>query len=138
MTPRILFALVEAWRDGQGMGADRAISNWANDVQWYADYADKRHALHGVVSANWNDLDRYDRETRTRVNVSDVPSRVCRLLERFGVDIEWCDQVTSCSDCGNCIQTEPDCYSWTPEYVVGDGEILCTECIDYPDNAERS
>lgn len=128
MTPRILFDLLESWRNGDGLGKDRRIQNWAEEVRWFEGYADGSEAPHGVVSANWNDLDTYDRETQKRVHVSDVPSRMCALFERMGVAIEWSDQVTACNTCYRCIQTEPDSYSWTPQYILGDGEITCAEC----------
>ena len=108
----------------------RQLCSWANGVQWFEKYADKRDAPKGIVAANWNDLDTYNSETRTRETTSTIPSRMCRLFERYGVEIEWSDQVSTCDDCGGCIQTEPDCYSWTPEFTVGDGSIVCAECCD--------
>jgi hypothetical protein len=123
MTPNVLFELLRSWQDGRG-----PLASWANEVQWFESYADGRDAPKGIVSANWNDLDRYDPDTRSRVKVSDVPRRVCALFERMGVEIEWCDQVTSCGGCGRCIQTEPDSYSWEPDYILTDGDIYCAEC----------
>lgn len=128
--PKHLSALIEAWREGRGEGRDRRIRSWAEEVQWFEDYADGSGGTageHGVVAANWNDITHWN--GNERVEVSDIPSRMCDLFERHGYSIEWCDQVSSCCGCYKCIQTETDCMSWTPAFMVGDGEILCQECI---------
>jgi hypothetical protein len=48
-----------------------------------------------------------------------------------GVRYNWGydDEYTICSDCGNIIRTSPDSYSWTPNYYVGDGYIVCKDCV---------
>lgn len=85
-------------------------------VDWYEGYADDSDAApHGIVSANWN---------------NPTLERAGRCLEAVGVEIEWCDSVTSCGDCGRCIQTQPDHHGWRPKFVVGDGYITCLQCMD--------
>jgi uncharacterized cysteine cluster protein YcgN (CxxCxxCC family) len=136
-TARLLFDLIQKWESlpwNTGTALQKRLSSWANGVTWYESYADGREAPKGIVAANWNDLEgEWDPVTRTRAHVSDVPSRMCDLFEKYGVEIEWSDQVSSCDGCGKCIQTEPDSYSWQPEFVVGDGDITCAECAG--DNA---
>lgn len=137
MNAQHVWSLIEAWREGRGEGKDYPVRNWAEEVQWYEDYAEGSSGsehTRGVVSANWNDLDVYDPATKKRVKVSDIPSRMCDLFERLGFLIEWSDQVTSCGGCGKCILTEPDCMSWGPGFMVGDGAIECAECCE--SNAE--
>ena len=125
-----LFALVEAWREGKGEGSDYMIRSWAEEVQWYEDYAEGTHNTAGecgVVSANWNEIATW--RNGERIVISDIPKRMGDLFERHGVSIEWCDTTAMCGGCYKCIQTEPDCMSWTPGFMVGDGEILCSGCI---------
>lgn len=45
------------------------------------------------------------------------------------------DGYSTCGSCYGAIQTEPDCFSWTPDYVVGDGDIYCG-CCSRMDNAQ--
>lgn len=137
MNAQHVWNLIEAWRDGKGEGANWRIRNWAEEVQWYEDYAEGSSGsahTRGVVSANWNDLTEYRKGgvngLGERVQISDIPSRMSDLFERLGFSIEWSDQVTSCHECGKCIQTEPDCWSWTPGFMVGDGTIECAECAE--------
>lgn len=82
------------------------------------------------VTGNWNDIDRYDAETQTRVKVSNIPGRLFDALERIGVNGEWYDEWDQCSDCYRLIRTQPDSYGWTPQYVVSDdGEMVCRDCM---------
>lgn len=128
MRAQHVWNLIEAWREGRGEGADRRIRSWAEEVQWYEDYADgSGSAPKGLVTANWNDITEW--HGNERVEVSDIPSRVCSLFERCGLEINWCDEVSMCDGCYKAIQTEPDCFSFRPSFMVGDGEILCQECI---------
>lgn len=83
-----------------------------------------------IATGNWNDDDRYDNDTRTRVVTSDVPSRLASVLEKLGVEIEWEDEWSSCSDCGKLVRTSADSYHWQPNYVLGDGELLCHDCVE--------
>lgn len=56
-------------------------------------------------------------------------SRVAKVLEHLGVEMEWSDKWMSCGDCGKLVRSQPDCYSWTPSYVIlHDCELLCCEC----------
>jgi hypothetical protein len=104
------------------------VGNRIDEAQVYEESAEPgdNDGIH--IAMNWNDVDTYDRVHGRKV-ISDLPSRLCNIFEKMGVNIEWSDQVSSCSDCGKMIRTSPDSYSWQPNFVVGDGEILCHECI---------
>src|ERR1019366_1344343 len=112
MTPRIVFKLLEAWESlpwNTGTDADKRKASFANGLQWFDEYADGRSAPNGIVAANWNNADTYDKELQKRITYPErIESRLCAIFEKLGVEIEWSDQVSSCSDCGKCIQTEPD------------------------------
>lgn len=45
-------------------------------------------------------------------------------------EIGFSDEYTECYSCGKLIRTSPDCYSWTPDFLRTDCEILCSECYD--------
>lgn len=139
MTPRIVFDLIEAWQSipwNSATDADKRKSSFANEITWYSEYADGREAPKGIVAANWNDADYYDKLTKTRIEYPErLQSRLCAVFEKLGVEIEWFDMCTSCADCGKCIQMQPDCYSWQPDYIESDnGETLCSQCAE--DDAE--
>lgn len=84
-----------------------------DNCQWHAEYAEPGYSTMpaGIVTGNYNDCPHF-----------------AAALEALGVECEWEDEWCSCSDCGGLVRTEPDCMSWEPAYVVGDGELLCTEC----------
>lgn len=54
--------------------------------------------------------------------------RVARLLEKLGIELEWCDEWTFCTKCHKLVRTEANSYDWTPSYYELDGEIVCEEC----------
>lgn len=75
----------------------------------------------GVLFADWNIF----------------PRGVDTVLERAGYAIEWQDEWATCADCNKAVRTSPDSYSWQPYYLlVNDCEIVCLDCIDWPDYLE--
>ena len=45
------------------------------------------------------------------------------------------DEYSVCEHCNKAFRTSPDSYSWVANYWVGDGFILCEDCVrkDYSD-----
>jgi hypothetical protein len=82
-----------------------------------------------IATGNWNNVNTYDQTTQTSVRVSSLPSRLGGVFEKLGIEIEWSDEWSECSDCGKLFRTQGDSYSWQPSYVMGDGEIICHECV---------
>lgn len=123
MTPH--YALKVAIAQAERMGL---TNSHVHDIQWYAGFADGSPAPKGAYVGNWNDDDTYDRVKRERVKTSNLPSRLCKIFERMGVEIEWCDMVSSCDDCNLLVQTEPTSYFWEPDFIVGDGFLKCHKC----------
>jgi hypothetical protein len=105
------------------------VSDHIDGIQIYTESSEPGDDDCIYIVANWNNVDVYDRASNSRVVISDLPSRLCNIFEKMGVNVEWSDEVSSCSDCGKMIRTSPDSYSWQPNFVVGDGEILCCVCI---------
>ena len=70
-----------------------------------------------IATGNWNDVDG-----------STLPSRIQDLFEAMGIETEWSDEWTECSECYGLIRTEPDSYHWVPEYTYIDGYV-CHACL---------
>lgn len=81
-----------------------------------------------IATGNWNDIYKYENGERTFV--SDIPSRVGKLLEKIGVEIEWEDEWAECSNCGKLVRTSPNTYGWQPSFKLMDCELLCIDCIE--------
>jgi hypothetical protein len=101
---------------------------YIESAQGYAEpgYTDPDGA---IVLSNWNDRTRYDRETGSFETEDDTPSRIGRILERMGCEIEWEDEWVSC-ECGKVFRTSPDSYLWTRSGYIGDGWVSCAECLE--------
>lgn len=113
-----------------------AIGNSVDTIRLHCGWAGKHATDELIATGNWNAVDRYDAELKQRVDVEDTAKRVGDMLERLGFELEWSDMTSTCDDCGKLIRTEPDCYSWTPSYVIGDGCITCDGCLDPEDHLE--
>lgn len=62
---------------------------------------------------------------------------VLEFLEKE-FDLQWADEWAQCYECMKFVRTQPDDYSWSPSYAIQNGcELLCLECIDYPELLEE-
>jgi len=59
-----------------------------------------------------------------------IKDRVIDILDKKNIEWGYYDEYTTCHECYNAIRTSPDSYSWIPEYHLGDGFIVCKDCID--------
>lgn len=110
------------------------IENWTNG---YAEPGYHDPEL-GILFGDWNNETRYDKETQTRVEVSDRHSRFSAIAEHAGYGIEWYDEWSTCGDCGKAVRTSADSYSWQPAYVIlNECELVCHECLDWADYLQR-
>lgn len=86
------------------------VFNYANE------YAEPGYSLaegqRGVLFGNWNCLSRAGLD----------------LLEQ-SYALEWCDEWSTCSDCGKAVRTSPDDMSWSPSYLIDEGGLTCVECL---------
>lgn len=72
-----------------------------------------RDPAKGILFNNWNYF----------------PARVTDLLERYGYEIEWSDEWSTCQECGKAVRTSPDSYGWQPSYfIMNDCELFCVDC----------
>lgn len=60
-----------------------------------------------------------------------IPSRVARVLEAAGVNVEWSDEWVRCGDCYRAFRTSPDSYSWTMygAYSEDGCDYYCADCL---------
>lgn len=84
-----------------------------------------------ILSANWNNRRRWDRETGKSIVTDARPERIARILERLGCELEWCDEWESCDECNGAVRTQPNGFCWVPSYqLVDECAIYCAECYD--------
>lgn len=126
----LTFKVIEAAKNSikEGCRAHRHLE-WAEVYSSYAEpgYTDEEHP---IVIANWNhDFDAYDAYEQ-----KELMSRVINIFDKIGVSYEWCDEWTSCHECNSLVRTSPDCYSWTPSYVIWESTLVCINCLS--DSAE--
>jgi hypothetical protein len=88
---------------------------WDDDEVWFR--------------ANWNDRGGYGRDTE-HIRADFVPGRLENVLERMGIGTYWCDEYYTCDECYRLMRTEPDSYSWQPEYVAHEYGYTCIDCVD--------
>jgi hypothetical protein len=106
-------------------------SNRLEEMDWRENYWDDSCTSElGVYAGNWNTLDAYER-TQVRVDVpgGEWPKVLAERLERLGAAVVWCDQHSTCDDCGRLIRTDADHMGWRPDFYVGGGEITCIGCL---------
>ena len=87
-----------------------------------------------VATGNWNKITKWNNETKVRDSISDLPERLFDILTKLGVECEWSDEWSSCSDCGKLVRTTGDSYHWQPSFTVTDDGCICLECIDPADH----
>lgn len=84
----------------------------------------------GVIAfCNWNTISSYNNATQKRVDVDDIPNRLCAALEKIGVEIEWSDEWAVCEGCQKAVRTQPDSHGWKRSYTDDDC-LVCRDCVD--------
>ena len=102
------------------------------DFQFASEYAEPGYSQpeSGIVFGNWNPACGFDvpRDHQKR----DPVSRLAKILEKAGYELEWEDEWTTCQECGKAVRTQPDCYHWTSHYrILNDCELICLDCMDW-------
>lgn len=121
---RILRAAARSVPTSQGRNHIEAIEL---HVQGYAEpgYGDPASGV--IALGNWNTVTRY--VNGQLVTLDEVPSRVGNLLEKIGVELQWCDEWAACDTCGKLVRTQPDSYNWQPSYHLDDDGLTCLDCL---------
>ena len=123
----------------EGWQAESSIDDIRICSSGYAEpgYTDPACGL--IATGNWNEVDRYDRDTKQRVKIDNTASRLASIFEKLGVEIEWSDEWTECNECNRLLRLSPDSYGWTPSFYASDDGICCHDCIvpeDYLEGLE--
>lgn len=114
---------------GRGVTRDR-IDALEFNIKGYSEpgYSDPESGI--ICLGNYNNPSRYDDKSRKHIDLSDLPSRVAKVLtERYGVELEWSDEWTTCEDCGKLVRTQPDSYGWQRYWSELNGSTICGDCI---------
>lgn len=57
-------------------------------------------------------------------------ARLCNILERMEVEIEWSDEWCMCDGCGRMLRSEPYGYDWKMFGYIDECTLTCGHCID--------
>jgi hypothetical protein len=62
---------------------------------------------------------------------NDVPKHIMAWIEKHH-NIEWSDEwFYNCTECGNAVRTQPDCWAWTQSFhIFNECEPVCHDCIE--------
>jgi hypothetical protein len=91
------------------------------------------HPEKGIVFGNWNPACGFLGQTLDEQRIDPV-SKLARVLEANGFELEWSDEWTTCCDCGKAVRQHADSYFWTPYFrVMNDCELVCLGCLDPED-----
>lgn len=84
-----------------------------------------------ILFGNWNKLNRWDDGMKQHITIEPDNKIWMRAVKALGLvaELEWEDEWTTCSCCGNAIRTQADSYGWTRSYHMAECEIICCECI---------
>jgi hypothetical protein len=83
----------------------------------------------GIIIGNWNPACGFNVDKATQGR--DPVSKLARVLEAQGCELEWSDEWDTCCDCGKAVRTSGDCYQWTPYFrIVNECERVCLDCLD--------
>lgn len=130
---------------------EQATKDRIEEIQWCSGYAEMGYPgskdYNGddpepkdVVFGNWNETDRYDALSKTRVKLPDgnILPRLFRILEKAGYSCEWLDEFATCESCNRAVRTEPNGYCWEPSYVLKNDTLLCKDCAEDDDDGKAN
>jgi hypothetical protein len=81
------------------------------------------------VLGNWNPK-RFPRGDEPPLTPDEaIMPRLADVLTSIGVEIEWLDEWTECSECYRIVRTQGDSYHWMASYTVGEYGYTCHECL---------
>lgn len=130
---RILEIAAEMARKLDG-GKGYRVQNRIEEIQLHYDgYAEPGYSTSSgiIATGNWNTIDDYDKDTNKYVLFTDLPRRLFDIFEKMGIEGEWGDEWSECTECNKLVRTSPDSYSWQRSYWMPEdsGSIICVECV---------
>jgi hypothetical protein len=106
-------------------------TNHSRSFSFAPDYAERGYSSpeKGIVFGNWNPVCGFNKTKQEQKR--DPVSKLARILESAGFELEWEDEWSTCCGCGKAVRTQPDSYSWTAGYrIVNECELVCLSCLD--------
>lgn len=94
-----------------------------------------------ILFEGWDEHNEFTQEFAARLFLrfgqpefkSDFDPEMVEVVNEDGEQLEivmgFTDEYNTCGECGKVIRTQPDSYSWVPEYSYADGEIVCEKCV---------
>lgn len=104
---------------------EKALNDlYNNGDAWFtiAKYNDKDF----MIIDGWDDVEKIQKALVPSFEPKDKYDT--SVLDEY-MDWGFSDSYTTCEECGNVICTEPDSKHWVPDFWVGDGFILCGDCV---------
>lgn len=120
---RAAHSLTQGKRKAFCSNSPQSALSEAESFEWCSTYGEPGYddPQRGIVFANWNHF----------------PRELADTLERAGYAIEWSDEWAIVYETNKAYRTSPDCYSWTPYYVIDDGgETIGGDEIESGDKAD--
>lgn len=60
--------------------------------------------------------------------------RIGRLVEKLfttdEIECRFYDEITTCSECGKAVVTQPSHYGWIPNFIRTEYDIICRDCVE--------
>ena len=85
----------------------------------------------GVLLANWNNVTRWNKDTKSHETLCRCMERIGDLAEKAGYALEWSDEWTECGGCYKAVRTQPDGHGWRPQYwIIEEDALYCRDCAD--------
>lgn len=107
------------------------VMDYINENQIWDDIcmniADDHEGNTYIICESWDNVNKLADVVRDVLGIEEEKVLVNELL---GVEVVFSDEYTTCSDCHHVIRTSPDSYHWQPNFYVGDGFIVCSECFN--------
>lgn len=125
-------ALLQAMRDAvakkdeckESVKEDFNDERLANCDAWY--YVGKYEDEDFMIVDSWDDVQEIQKCLNPDFQPKDkYDSSVLDEYINWGFE----DAYSTCDECGKIICTEPDSYSWVPDFFVSEGGIICGDCV---------
>lgn len=133
-TPKLTYDAIQAVIDEYAAKATTdagryRIEDVGINLAGYAEPGYDDPASGAVCTGDWNTISEWDKEQNKFVDKDTAPADLSNALAELGVELEWCDEWTTCQDCGKLIRTQPNSYGWQKSYAETDEGEICHHCL---------
>lgn len=95
---------------------------------WF-DVVEKQNGEEFIIFQDWKSLIAVEKALKPGFEPKDKYDT--SVLDELNIDYGFSDEWSACDNCGKLIRTEPNSYSWVPDFFVDNekGEIICGDCV---------